>query len=443
MIILYAIAILPVLFVYIYYVSRSVLLGWVSLLVVLLYDYSLGATVYSPGGVNLSIVDIVEMSLLVAGIIRTIQQFRKRDTGRTIAFLYLGIFAFSLARGTMAHGFVHAAAGSRLFVGMLTACTYFLSAPADPKSVRKYLLAYIYYGVALAFVAFLANAGLRVGMIASLAKQGDELEVMRTLEQGSRLLAANCALTLTFCFFLTLAYSRYRSNGDLFKWLSALFLGLTVFLRHRSVWAVLVAGIVCLLLVDRSLIRRLIPLAVLAMCIAAGYALLSGTSSQKVEAEFSESATNDNTWIWRVANWGEQLARNQTAFSALFGLDLGGGYEVFDMVTGRYTEVPPHNEYILEYLSVGISGVAVVLCFTIRPLRRFWKLCSTDMKAVEPSASAWVAVILGVIVFNVPYVPAADTYALLGIANAIVTRLDKDPAALTAKDAAALPAVIE
>jgi uncharacterized membrane protein len=432
MIILYGIAILPVLFVYIYYLSRNVLLGWVSLLAVYLYDYSLGATAYSPAGINLTIVDIVEISLLIAGIIRTIPRLRERDTGRTIAILYLGIFALSLGRGIIAHGFAHAAAGSRLFVGMLIGCTYFLTAPVDSKSVRKYLQIYIYYGVALSFVAFLANAGLHVGMVAYLETKGEDLEAMRIVEQGSRLLAATCALTLAFCFFLSLAYSRYRSSAALFKWLSALFLGLAVFMRHRSVWAVLAAGILALLLVDRSLFRRLIPLAVLAICITAGYALLSRSAVQSVETQFTESATNENTWIWRLTNWQAQLSRSQTAFSALFGLDLGGGYEVFDLMSGRYIEVPPHDEYLLQYLSVGISGVVVVLCFTIRPLRRFWKLSSTDMKAVEPSASAWVAVIIGILAYNVPYAQAADTYALLGIANAMVSKLDKDAIAATA-----------
>ena len=325
MIILYAIAILPVLFVYIYYLSRNVLLGWISLLTVFLYDYSFGATAYSPAGFNFSVVDVVEISLLVAGIIRTIPRLRERDNGRKIAILYLGIFAFSLARGIITNGFVHAAAGSRLFVGMLTACTYFLTAPADSNSVRAYLQVYIYYGLALSFVAFLANAGVDIGMVAYLEKNGEDLEALRDVQQGSRLLNVYCALALAFCFFLSLAYSRYRSNKVLFGWLSALFLGLAVFMRHRSVWVALAAGILSFLLVDRRLFRRLIPLAALAICFTAGYALLSGRGAQKIEAEFSEGASNENTWIWRLANWQAQLEKSQTAFSALFGLDLEAG----------------------------------------------------------------------------------------------------------------------
>jgi hypothetical protein len=47
------------------------------------------------------------------------------------------------------------------------------------------------------------------------------------------------------------------------------------------------------------------------------------------------------------------------------------------------------------------------------------------MKAVEPFASAWVAVIIGILVFGVPYPDPPVAYVLLGIANAMVFRLDK------------------
>jgi hypothetical protein len=75
---------------------------------------------------------------------------------------------------------------------------------------------------------------------------------------------------------------------------------------------------------------------------------------------------------------------------------------------------------------VGIAGVVLLLCFTILPLRRLWKLSLTDNEAVEPSASAWTAVIIGIVVFSIPYQPLTDTYALLGIASAIVFRLEKE-----------------
>jgi O-antigen ligase len=124
--------------------------------------------------------------------------------------------------------------------------------------------------------------------------------------------------------------------------------------------------------------------------------------------------------------WQSRLGGTQTVSGTLFGKDLGGGYRVFNLRFRHFVNIPPHNEYVAQYLSVGIVGVALLLWFTIRPLKRFWKLSSTDMQVVEPSASAWVAVIIGIIAFSIPYQPMADAYGLLAIANAMVFRLDNE-----------------
>jgi hypothetical protein len=360
--------------------------------------------------------------LLFAGIIRTIPRLRERNAGRMIAIGYFVIFAFSLVRGIMNHGFAHAASGSRLFVGFLIACAYFLTAPVDPSSVRRYVNIYLCYGLGLTVVAFLAYAGLDVGGIAWAHHD----PIVEGMMQG-RLLPASCALAFAFCFFFSLADSHYRSSPILFRWLPIVFLGLAVSLRHRSVWVVLAAGIVSFLFVDRRLFRRMIPVAVLTLCLSAGYALLVLNNAQSAGAKFAESATSEQSWLFRLETWqGLVMDKEQTVSSVLFGKDLGGGYRVFDVMAMNFIDVLPHNEYVAQFLSVGLAGVAPLLCFTIRPLRRFWKLSSTDLQAIEPSASAWVAVILGIMVFSVPYQPMVDAYALLGIANAMVFRLYKE-----------------
>jgi hypothetical protein len=422
MILFVGIAILPPLLAYIYFLSRSVLLGWISILAVLFCDYTFGLDTYNAAGLHLNVVDIVQICLLFAGIIRTIPRLRERNAGRMIAIGYFVIFAFSLVRGIMNHGFAHAASGSRLFVGFLIACAYFLTAPVDPSSVRRYVNIYLCYGLGLTVVAFLAYAGLDVGGIAWARHD----PVIMAMMQG-RLLPSSAALALAFCFFFSLADSQYRNSAILFKWLPIVFLGLAVFLRARSVWVVLVGGIASFLFVDRRLFRRMIPVAVLALCFSAGYALLVLNNTQSAGAKFAESATSEQSWLFRLETWqGLLIDKEQTVSTVLLGKDLGGGYRVFYVLEGGFMDVAPHNEYVAQFLSLGLAGVALLLCFTIRPLRRFWKLSSTDLQAIEPSASAWVAVILGIMVFSVPYQPLVDAYALLGIANAMVFRLYRE-----------------
>ena len=77
---------------------------------------------------------------------------------------YLLLFAMSFGRGIVANGFFAVANESRGFIGPLTAMLYFVTAPADPKALRKYTLAYLYFGAALCIAAGLAAAGLPIGM---------------------------------------------------------------------------------------------------------------------------------------------------------------------------------------------------------------------------------------------------------------------------------------
>jgi hypothetical protein len=426
MILLVAVAIFPLLLVYIYFLSRNVFFGWISILTALFVEFSFGVNQYNVAGINLDVVDVVQICLLFAGFIRTIPRFRERNTGRKIAIAYLCIFGFSLVRGIAAHGIAHAGNGSRLFVGFLIACTYFLTAPVDSHSVQKYVRAYLYYGLGLVVVACLAYAGLDIGGVAWA--HHDPIIVR---EMAGRLLPSACALTLAFCFYFSLAESAYKKCTSLQKWLPAVFLGLAVFLRARTVWIVLAAGIASFLFVDRKLFRRVVPMAGIAIFIVLGFGIIGSYTAKAIEAQLAQSANNKQTWLFRIGMWQALLSGQQTVSDVFLGKDLGGGYRVFNIVYGGFDNVIPHNEYVAQYLSFGLVGVVLLLWFTIRPLKRFWKLSSTDLQGVEPAASAWVAVIIGIVAFSIPYQPIADAYALLGIANAMVFRLDKEPGPLS------------
>jgi O-antigen ligase len=427
MILLYGLAFLPLLGLYIYYLSRSVLLGWISLLGLQLYIHTFGIDPFDIGPLHIDVFDILELCLLAAGIIRTIPRLRERDTARMFTVVYLAIFAFSLGRGIIAHGVPAAGNGSRILVGFLIASLYFLTAPVDSNSMRRYVRVFLYYGLGLAFVAFLAYAGLDVGMVAQINHDltAEQLE--------GRLLPSDSGLALALCFFFSLSASYHRNTETLSKWLPAVFLGLAVFLRHRTVWAVLATGLIFLFFMDRGLFRRMIPVGVFALCLMAGYALLAGNTTKSFETQLSDSSTDERTWVWRVVGWEQLLQDEQpTVTNVLFGRGLGSGYERFDITSGRYIDYLPHNEYITQFLNLGIAGLVLVLCFMIRPLWRFWRLSSSDMRAVEPSTSAWAVVAIGIMVFSVAYDPSPEAYALLGIANAMVSRLDKDAITATA-----------
>jgi phage shock protein PspC (stress-responsive transcriptional regulator) len=191
---------------------------------------------------------------------------------------------------------------------------YFLTAPVDPGAVKAYLHAYMYYGLGLIGVACLAFAGAPIGGVAWAHNDPVKLELME-----GRVLPSHCALTLVFCFFFSLAESRYRNTTTFRKWLPAIFLGLAVFLRHRSVWAVIAVGIASFLFVDRKLVRRIVPITAIALFTIIGYALLSGAAVNLIRDQLSKSATNNETWLFRLGMWQALLGGEHTIVSTLLG----------------------------------------------------------------------------------------------------------------------------
>jgi hypothetical protein len=415
---------------YVYFLSQSVYLGWLSLLAVQFYQYSFGINQVIAGGIHLDAVDIVSLGLLAAGFIRTLPLLRERNTARMIGLGYLAIFTLSLIRGIVSNGLTTAANEARGFVPIILAVLYFLTAPVDSDSVRKYIQIYLYFGIGFVVVALLAYAGLPVGGVAWLHSTYDPTDTI-----GDRLLPAAAALGVALSFVFSLSWANHRGSNALFRWLPVIFLGTAVFLRHRSVWNVLLFGVASLFFTDNRLFRRLIPVAVLSLAVVAAFASVASITASSeaadtassTEAEFSDSATNQGTLIWRVQTWTSiLLGKDQTLTTIVFGKSLGEGYNSFDLKSGFWSTSPPHSEYLSEYSRVGILGLALMLWFILRPIRRLWSLSLTDMLAVEPSASAWVVVIIAAIVYGVTYWITVDTFALVGIASAVVANQDAD-----------------
>jgi hypothetical protein len=412
--------------VYAWLLSRSVLLGWISILVVQLYEFSFGIRQVRAGGIHLDPVDIVSIGLLFAGILRTLPRLGERNTPRIIGLGFLVVFAFSLIRGAEVNGFVTAANEARGFVPMVASVLYFLTAPTDPRSIRKFIRFYLYYSLAFVVVAILAYGGLHVGGTAWLHANAGDTD---TIED--RLLPATAALGIALCFFFSLAWTSHRGSNALIRWLPPIFLGTAIFLRHRSVWAVLAFGSVSLLFTDTRLLRRYLYLSVVSLAVIAVFAGVTsltkspdaGSTVGSTASQFSQSASDTGTWIWRVQVWGALLfSEDQTTTTVLFGKPLGSGYVTLNAQAGNWIFSPPHSEYISDYSRVGVVGVALLLCYLARPLMRFWSLSRTNKLAVEPSASAWAVLLVGLLVYGVTYTIPLDSFALAGIGCAMINR---------------------
>jgi O-antigen ligase len=413
---------------YVYFLWRSVYFGWLCLLTVELYEYSFGISQVNAGSIHLDVVDVVSLGLLISGVMRTLPRLAEKNTARMIALGYLAIFTISLIRGAISNTFITAANESRGFTPILISILYFLTAPVDTASLRKYIRAYLFFGLGYVVVAMLAYAGLHIGGAAWLHSSET---AANTIED--RLLPAACALSLAVSFVYSLAWEEQSRYRKIFQWLPAVYLGTTVFLRHRSVWNALLFGLLCYVITDNRVLRRLVPMAVLSLLVVtafAGVATLttqpeSDSSGASTEEGISESVTDQGSLKWRIDVWTSVLlGQDQTFTTVVLGKGLGEGYITLNPSAGRWINAPPHSEYLTEYSRVGVLGVLFILWYLLRPLVRLWSLSRFARTAVAPSVSAWLTLIVAAIVYGITYTIPIDTYALVGIACAAVASWD-------------------
>jgi hypothetical protein len=411
-----SVAFIAVLF-YVYQLSQHVTLGFVSLLGVELLNFTFGTSQGLLAGFHLDPFDFVGICLLLASGTRTARSMNRLHASRLFALVCMALLMVSVARGLVTYDLKTVGDEGRGLVASVAGMLYFLTAPTDPKSMRRYTWLYLYFGLALCVVAVLATAGLNVGGTA-WARGSDNLAAL-----GGRALPASAAAAISTCVFLSLGLARNAKRKWAYSLMPTIFLVFAIYLRHRTVWTTLAVGVAALPFVDGRLFRRLVPTlavgAVLLACLVVyGQSLQGGVSTD----QFSESAHNDATFLWRLNGWKDLVMDDeQSILTVLIGKSVGSGFHRIDSVTGRSLEVAPHSEYISMYLRVGVIGAVCVLLFILRPINRLWHLSRLDNAAVYPSVSSWTITVLMIAVYAITYGLDAHSFALLGICNAMIS----------------------
>lgn len=392
---------------FVYQLSRNVLLGWYCLLTANLVSVALGLSQVTIGGLHLDAVDLINLSLLAAGIIRFLYRVRLPGRTRFIILAYLVIFGASLLRGILMFGVQAPSNEARGLVGEILAMLYFFTTPTDPQTIRRILVAYLRFGVGLVLVAALHYAGLNVGTVG--------------MDEKDRALPSASGETIALCFFIGLGWITHRKSPKILRWLLPIFAGMAIILQHRTVWAIMAVCVMAVFFIDFKLVRRLIPLAALASIIAAGLAVVIYRTGSEASTQFEDSVTNQGTWNWRVEAWQNSIYdEDQTILSIVFGQPIGGGFVRFDSESGGYENLPPHSEYVVQYLRVGVVGLVFFMAFLFRPLLRLYELQRKEPFALFPSPSVWCLIVIGVIVYGITYGYDACAIALVGVANAVL-----------------------
>lgn len=403
--------------IYVRKLAQEVKWGWASLLLVQLYSAALGISQTSLGSFHLDINDAVIICLLIAGVVRSLRRIREGSTAQTLLMFYIGFFVFSLLRGIASNGVFAAGNEARGLVAPVVAMLYFFTTPTDEADVRTMVRLYLYYAAALITVALVAYAGAPIGYHAA-----GNLDAANG--SNDRLIGATYAGAVALAFLFASGWDSYRMASKFVRWMLPVSLAMVIILRHRTVWAMLGVAAISMVFVDSRLWKKFLPLAMLGVVLAIGLgALIYSSETGGFSSTIEDSASDSGTWEWRVESWRQLLYdQDQTIATAIWGNSFGNGFYRFDTTSGQYQNLPPHSEYVTQYLRVGLAGTVILFMFIVRPFTLFLRLQRNDPIQVYPSASTWPLLLVSILTFGVTYSIPVDMWAIVAMANAIAWR---------------------
>jgi O-antigen ligase len=394
-----------------FFASRP-LAGAVLVVATYLYETLVYSMPVISLGIQISPSDIVFAILFVAVTLRFALGMRKPRRREWIPICLFVLFFISLARGIALYG-REAASESRGWFYFLSGVLYFSSFGASPRMRKKLTNILLTAGVALVGVAIYRWMALAAGFTI-----GAEWAVAR---ENSRVLNASQANLLAMAFFASvfLNLSNVRS-----KWQCKafyLFGPVLVVLQHRTVWAVMIAGLLLLGLQDARFRKKAI-IAIIAMAIA-GLVMtvfFFGHQSEVITASLQDSATNGDTFLWRVEGWYQLLFNNpaRNTFNDTIGQPFGTGYERTFGDVHVPSNIVPHNYYIEAFLRFGLIGLLLLIFLYVLGMRRLKRLPRQLHKYAYPDVRFWRLVLFMQLAYFFTYGASYDQSILTGMAIA-------------------------
>ncbi len=377
------------------------------------------ATAFGPFRVSLE--DAVFGLLAVAGVARMLRQYPWTRT-QWLVVGFTALTLYSVYRGIPLFGIGTAVNEARKYVRFLGAVLYVAAEVPTPQRrddiarVWLYTAAGLFALTVLRWIGFLSGSGRGI-----LGNDGD----LRVIDSFATLVVLTAAM-------LGAGALNWRRRGSIDavrsapppRWLPGLvgaLLFAIVFLQHRTLWIAAFLGIGLLVIRDPQLTRRLTLAALGATALAAVlvFAVLGQGVDRVIVDELTDSATNVDTFEWRVQGWQELIEEQSPAdvHDLLVGQPFGRGFPRF--VDGRIVNVSPHNFYLELYLRVGVLGLAAFVALHAIP---FLRLYPTDGGSPLVRNDVLAVVLAVQFLYYASSHPSPEQGVLLGLALAVTDR---------------------
>ena len=394
-----------------FFASRP-LRGAVLVLAAYLYEILIVTVPPIPIGVLIYPADIVAVLLFVAAILRYAVGKTKPKGMQLIPIALFVLFSICMVRGLGVYGLKDAGNAGREFFYFLSGVFYFSTFNLSSRLLKRLVTLWMATSMVMVGIAvfrWLATvAGL--GIVAQWNNVGDT---------SIRVLAAEKALFLAMAFFASL-FMNVSKTGPQWQRKAFYLLGpVILLLQHRTVWVVMIIGVLWLGLLDVRFRKKAIgAVAVMAIIGIVLTAFLFGHQTEIATASLQNSATNDDTFLWRVAGWYQLLFNNPNLnmLNGTIGQPFGAGFD--RVIAGAVTDVAPHNWYVQTFLQLGIVGLFLEMRMYMLGIRRINRMPVQWQKCMYPDARFWSLILLLQLVFFFSYSASFVQSILTGLAIA-------------------------
>ena len=383
--------------------SRRIETGVVALLAVFVAD---AIAVGLPGfrvGVLVYPQDILFVLLLVAGVARLT---RGVSVLQVVLLLYGALIMRSFIAGAQTFGMQAAGVDARPFFYFIAGAFYFSTFSIglwSQRSVSRWLAVAASAMVGLGVFRWVATA---LGLPIVSQWKSITTSPMRVLHAGHALFLSQCAL------IVFVVHLERKGRGRL---LSAPLFAAVLLLQHRTIWVEMLVIAALGLFAAGRLRKRLVSQAAGIGLAAAMFTLaMFGSRIDSVGASLSESASNQDSFVWRLTGWKlllDGLLRSDLT-TKLLGAPFGAGYER----TVRMVRVVanPHNFYLQTTLRLGVVGLIALVTIYALLLYHCGRTRAGGDNWLRPGLVQLV--VLTQLLYFVTYPPGFEQALLLGLA---------------------------
>jgi len=359
-------------------------------------------------GLNVYASDIVFALLFSAGILRYVEGYTKVTRTRLAVIVMVTLYILAFARGASAFGIKQAGQGSRLLFYFDAGTFYFSSFMFLRRQQERMVRLWFYTTWVLIGVSVFRWVATIIGLGIASTWERMETSPMRVLNSAQAMF-----LCIAF-YFSCITISGHKAKLQE-KVLVYLLPPILILLQHRTVWIVLIVGLMWIFSKQTRALRRSLATALVVLAIAVPLIFFAFDPSYMI-AMLVNSATDPSTFLWRVEGWSQLLGdANLTMVDYIIGQPAG--YDQSRIIGKTLVEADPHNFYVQTFLSQGIVGLIVLLWLYCSQTTRFWKLRKKKSRFPRYLPKYMLGVFLiSQMVFFVAYPPNYDQSLILGMA---------------------------